>query len=104
MTDPSVQVYRQTVRENPHFVKYLRTVTPELNQMPPGSRPPSAKSAMALNRRAPFPWVFAWTQIRLMLPAWLGTGAAINQVIDQGPERRAGRHVGQRLAVFPDLD
>ncbi len=27
------------------------------------------------------PWVFAWTQIRLMLPAWLGTGAAINQVI-----------------------
>ena len=23
------------------------------------------------------PWVFAWTQIRLMLPAWLGTGDAL---------------------------
>ncbi|HBX04983.1 MAG TPA: hypothetical protein DEG10_01460, partial [Leclercia adecarboxylata] len=30
------------------------------------------------------PWVFAWTQIRLMLPAWLGTGAALNEVVDQG--------------------
>ncbi|PKM21550.1 MAG: phosphoenolpyruvate carboxylase, partial [Gammaproteobacteria bacterium HGW-Gammaproteobacteria-14] len=28
------------------------------------------------------PWVFAWTQIRLMLPAWLGTGHALTAALD----------------------
>ncbi|CAG2157385.1 unnamed protein product [Oppiella nova] len=86
MTDLSVQVYRQTVRENPHFVKYLRTVTPELElqMLPLGSRPAKRKVSGGIESLRAIPWVFAWTQIRLMLPAWLGTGAAINQVIDQG--------------------
>lgn len=86
MTDLSVQVYRQTVRENPHFVKYLRTVTPELElqMLPLGSRPAKRKVTGGIESLRAIPWVFAWTQIRLMLPAWLGTGAAINQVIDQG--------------------
>jgi len=49
MTELSVQVYRQTVRENPHFVKYLRTVTPELElqMLPLGSRPAKRKSPTA---------------------------------------------------------
>ncbi|MFU9045691.1 phosphoenolpyruvate carboxylase [Acinetobacter tibetensis] len=86
MTDLSVQVYRQTVRENPHFVKYLRTVTPELElqMLPLGSRPAKRKVSGGIESLRAIPWVFAWTQIRLMLPAWLGTGAAINQVIEQG--------------------
>ena len=85
MTDLSVQVYRQTVRENPHFVKYLRTVTPELElqMLPLGSRPAKRKVSGGIESLRAIPWVFAWTQIRLMLPAWLGTGAAINQVIAQ---------------------
>ncbi len=83
MTDLSVQVYRQTVRENPHFVKYLRTVTPELElqMLPLGSRPAKRKVSGGIESLRAIAWVFAWTQIRLMLPAWLGTGAAINQVI-----------------------
>ena len=86
MTDLSVQVYRQTVRENPHFVKYLRTVTPELElqMLPLGSRPAKRKVSGGIESLRAIPWVFAWTQIRLMLPAWLGTGAAINQVVQQG--------------------
>ena len=86
MTDLSVQVYRQTVRENPHFVKYLRTVTPELElqMLPLGSRPAKRKVSGGIESLRAIPWVFAWTQIRLMLPAWLGTGAAINQMLDQG--------------------
>ena len=83
MTEHSVQVYRQTVRDNPHFVKYLRTVTPELElqMLPLGSRPAKRKVSGGIESLRAIPWVFAWTQIRLMLPAWLGTGAAINQVI-----------------------
>ncbi|OAL82671.1 phosphoenolpyruvate carboxylase [Acinetobacter sp. SFD] len=86
MTELSVQVYRQTVRENPHFVKYLRTVTPELElqMLPLGSRPAKRKVSGGIESLRAIPWVFAWTQIRLMLPAWLGTGAALNEVLDQG--------------------
>ncbi|MCO8094749.1 phosphoenolpyruvate carboxylase [Acinetobacter lwoffii] len=87
MTELSVQVYRQTVRENPHFVKYLRTVvTPELElqMLPLGSRPAKRKVSGGIESLRAIPWVFAWTQIRLMLPAWLGTGAALNAVLDQG--------------------
>ena len=82
MTDLSVQVYRQTVRENPHFVRYLRTVTPELElqMLPLGSRPAKRKVSGGIESLRAIPWVFAWTQIRLMLPAWLGTGTAISQV------------------------
>ncbi|MDH0032710.1 MULTISPECIES: phosphoenolpyruvate carboxylase [unclassified Acinetobacter] len=85
MTDLSVQVYRQTVRENPHFVSYLRTVTPELElqMLPLGSRPAKRKVSGGIESLRAIPWVFAWTQIRLMLPAWLGTGTAINQVHEQ---------------------
>ena len=86
MTELSVQVYRQTVRENSHFVQYLRTVTPELElqMLPLGSRPAKRKVSGGIESLRAIPWVFAWTQIRLMLPAWLGTGAAINQVIAEG--------------------
>ncbi|OIU87254.1 phosphoenolpyruvate carboxylase [Acinetobacter sp. AR2-3] len=86
MTELSVQVYRQTVRENPYFVKYLRTVTPELElqMLPLGSRPAKRKVSGGIESLRAIPWVFAWTQIRLMLPAWLGTGAALNEVLDQG--------------------
>lgn len=80
-----MRVYRETVRENPHFVQYLRTVTPELElqMLPLGSRPAKRKVSGGIESLRAIPWVFAWTQIRLMLPAWLGTGAAINQVIDE---------------------
>ncbi|WP_173911980.1 phosphoenolpyruvate carboxylase [Acinetobacter sp. Marseille-Q1618] len=99
MTDLSVQVYRQTVRENPHFVKYLRTVTPELElqMLPLGSRPAKRKVTGGIESLRAIPWVFAWTQIRLMLPAWLGTGAAINQVIDQGQKAQ----LDEMLAEWP---
>ncbi|MBF7681957.1 phosphoenolpyruvate carboxylase [Acinetobacter sp. B5B] len=84
MTETSVKLYRQTVRENPHFVEYLRTVTPELElqMLPLGSRPAKRKVSGGIESLRAIPWVFAWTQIRLMLPAWLGTGAALDEVLD----------------------
>ena len=61
MTDLSVQVYRQTVRENPHFVQYLRTVTPELElqMLPLGSRPAKRKVSGGIESLRAIPWVFA---------------------------------------------
>ncbi len=86
MTDISVQVYRKTVREDPYFVQYLRSVTPELElqMLPLGSRPAKRKIGGGIESLRAIPWVFAWTQIRLMLPAWLGTGAALQDMLNQG--------------------
>lgn len=86
MTDISVNAYRRTVRENPYFVQYLRSITPELElqMLPLGSRPAKRKTSGGIESLRAIPWVFAWTQIRLMLPAWLGTGEAIYQMLKEG--------------------
>lgn len=88
MTKISLAVYRETVRATPDFVRYLRTVTPEteLQMLPLGSRPAKRKVDGGIESLRAIPWVFAWTQVRLMLPAWLGTGRALNAVMDSGRE------------------
>lgn len=86
MTAISVQDYRQIVRQNSDFVRYLRTVTPELElqMLPLGSRPARRVQDGGVESLRAIPWVFAWTQIRLMLPAWLGTQAALLKALDDG--------------------
>lgn len=86
MTDISVKAYRKMVRENVDFVKYLSTVTPELElqMLPLGSRPAKRKANGGIKSLRAIPWVFAWTQIRLMLPAWLGTDEALDQMLKEG--------------------
>ncbi|MDO8266688.1 MAG: phosphoenolpyruvate carboxylase [Moraxellaceae bacterium] len=88
MTTVSLAVYRETVRDTPDFVRYLRTVTPEteLQMLPLGSRPAKRKPGGGVESLRAIPWVFAWTQVRLMLPAWLGTGRALNMAVDTGRE------------------
>lgn len=86
MTKISLAVYRETVCDTPDFVRYLRTVTPEteLQMLPLGSRPAKRKSGGGVESLRAIPWVFAWTQVRLMLPAWLGTGRSLNMAMDTG--------------------
>lgn len=80
LTETSVTSYRGVVQEEPELVRYLRTVTPEqeLTRLALGSRPARRKQDSGIASLRAIPWVFAWTQIRLMLPAWLGTGAALH--------------------------
>lgn len=86
MTKVAVGTYRHTVRENPVFIQYLRTVTPELElqMLPLGSRPARRKVSGGIESLRAIPWVFAWTQVRLMLPAWLGTGRALRTALAEG--------------------
>lgn len=83
LTDVSVAGYRGVVQDEPELVRYLRTVTPEteLSRLALGSRPARRKQDAGISSLRAIPWVFAWTQIRLMLPAWLGTGGALEEAL-----------------------
>ncbi len=86
MTQTSLAVYKETVQGEPEFIRYLRTVTPELElqMLPLGSRPARRHMNGGIESLRAIPWVFAWTQVRLMLPAWLGTGRALNNAMLDG--------------------
>lgn len=70
--------YRKTVYEDPRFVEYFRSATPEpeLASLKIGSRPARRAAGGGVETLRAIPWVFAWTQARLILPAWLGMAAA----------------------------
>lgn len=80
-----VKAYRGVVRENPDFVEYFRQSTPEqeLGRLPLGSRPAKRRAGGIESLRA-IPWIFGWTQTRLMLPAWLGWETALNNALARG--------------------
>lgn len=79
--------YRNTVRSHPQFVDYFRQATPEqeLGRLPLGSRPARRRTGGIENLRA-IPWIFAWTQTRMMLPAWLGWETALQKAIARQEE------------------
>ncbi len=83
LTRKSLGSYRKVVRENPDFVGYFRAVTPEqeLGKLALGSRPARRKATGGVESLRAIPWIFAWTQIRLMLPAWLGSDEALAEVL-----------------------
>lgn len=78
--------YRKWVREEPHFVAYFRQATPEqeLAHLPMGSRPARRATGGGIETLRAIPWIFAWSQNRLLLPAWLGAGQALQRAIDAG--------------------
>jgi phosphoenolpyruvate carboxylase len=86
LSDIALVNYRDVIRENPDFVPYFRSVTPEqeLGKLALGSRPAKRKATGGVESLRAIPWIFAWTQIRLMLPAWLGSETALKEFIDQG--------------------
>ena len=89
LADAAYREYRGVVYQTPRFIEYFRTATPEaeLGVMPIGSRParraePGRDDGVESLRA--IPWVFAWTQTRLTLPSWLGTGGALTAALQRG--------------------
>tara|TARA_B100000427_G_scaffold327522_1_gene338480 strand:- start:1007 stop:3694 length:2688 start_codon:yes stop_codon:yes gene_type:complete len=79
MSEISKNSYRKYINQNSEFIKYFKTVTPHkaLGKLSIGSRPSKRKNVDNIKSLRAIPWVFAWTQIRLMLPAWLGIAEAL---------------------------
>jgi phosphoenolpyruvate carboxylase len=79
MAEQSVTSYRAMVREDKDFVPYFRSATPEqeLGKLALGSRPARRKASGGIESLRAIPWIFAWMQIRMMVPAWLGADQAL---------------------------
>ena len=81
----SMRSYRQLVHQDPEFLDYFNVATPEseLGKLNIGSRPARRKPGRDIAHLRAIPWIFAWTQTRLMLPAWLGTGFGLRVISDE---------------------
>ncbi|KAA3625947.1 MAG: phosphoenolpyruvate carboxylase [Proteobacteria bacterium] len=82
----AMEEFRSFVRGEPNFVEYFKHATPEpeLARLKIGSRPARRRKGKGIQYLRAIPWIFAWTQTRMMLPAWLGVGKAIRLVIERG--------------------
>ncbi|VTS18360.1 phosphoenolpyruvate carboxylase [Streptococcus pseudoporcinus] len=81
----SNKVYRDLVFGNPHFYDYFFEASPikEISSLNIGSRPAARKTITDIRGLRAIPWVFSWSQNRVMLPGWYGVGSAFKQFIDQ---------------------
>jgi len=80
--------YRKVVQD-PNFGRYFRAATPEmeLGSLNIGSRPAHRHPDGNIESLRAIPWIFAWTQTRLMLPSWLGIGEALTWAIEHGQKQ-----------------
>ena len=87
------RAYAELVHETPGFVEYFKASTPvsEIGSLNIGSRPTSRKPTSSIADLRAIPWVLAWSQSRVMLPGWYGTGSAFEQWIAAGPESETDR-------------
>ena len=83
--------YRRLVYETPGFVSVFRQMTPlsEIASLNIGSRPSSRTASDRIEDLRAIPWVFSWSQCRVMLPGWFGAGTAFEEWAGNEPERAA---------------
>ncbi len=101
LAETSCQVYRDLIRETPAFIDYFRHATPEheISHLAIGSRPARRKPTLGVDSLRAIPWIFAWTQTRLLLPAWLGAGDALARALDEGRQSEL-QHMYQAWPFF----
>jgi phosphoenolpyruvate carboxylase len=85
IADVSRDTYRELVYQTQGFYEYFRRSTPIdlIERMRIGSRPASRRAGEGVEDLRAIPWVFAWTQTRLMLPGWYGLGSGLAAAVEQ---------------------
>ncbi len=81
-SEAAYRAYRGLVYETAHFEDYFRQSTPllEIADLKIGSRPASRTKSGRIEDLRAIPWVFSWSQARVMLPGWFGFGSATGAV------------------------
>lgn len=87
LSNNAFRAYRNMVYETEGFEQYFweSTVISEIAGLNIGSRPASRKKSTAIEDLRAIPWVFSWSQCRLMLPGWFGFGSAVQQYLQAHP-------------------
>ena len=85
IANESRRAYRKLIYETPGFYDYFRKATPIdlIEQMRIGSRPSSRRNQSGIEDLRAIPWVFSWTQSRLVLPGWYGIGSGLTRAMDE---------------------
>lgn len=88
LSDTAFAAYRGLVYETPGFEDYFwqSTVISEIAELNIGSRPASRKKGTRIEDLRAIPWVFSWSQCRLMLPGWYGFGSAVKAWLATHPD------------------
>jgi phosphoenolpyruvate carboxylase len=101
LSSNAFDAYRALVYGDDRFVTFFRSITPtdEIAKLNVGSRPASRTASNAIEDLRAIPWVFGWTQCRLMIPAWFGVGTAVERFVGTpGPD--ADRHLEVLGAMY----
>lgn len=81
ISSSALQCYRALVHEDADFSPFFRSVTPfsEIGRINIGSRPAARSDSTGIQDLRAIPWVFSWSQCRIILPGWYGFGTAFAQ-------------------------
>jgi phosphoenolpyruvate carboxylase len=79
MARRSSEEYRSLVYDDEGFSEFFHAVTPveDISRLRLGSRPAKRRQSRSIEDFRAIPWVFSWTQARIVLPAWYGLGTAL---------------------------
>ena len=88
VVERSYQIYRDLVFGDERFYDYFFESSPikAISSFNIGSRPAARKTITEIGRLRAIPWVFSWSQSRVMFPGWYGVGSSFKEFIDQDPE------------------
>ncbi len=88
LVETSYQAYRELVFENPAFYDFFFEASPitEISSLNIGSRPAARKTITEISGLRAIPWVFSWSQNRMMLPGWYGVGRAFQTLMAEDNE------------------
>ncbi|HRA46548.1 MAG TPA: phosphoenolpyruvate carboxylase [Thermomicrobiales bacterium] len=97
LAEDSRTAYRTLVYDDPDFIEFFQQATPirEIAELKLGSRPARRTASTRIEDLRAIPWVFSWTQARIVLPGWFGLGTALDKAIGAG-------HLEELQAMYAD--
>jgi phosphoenolpyruvate carboxylase len=101
----SFAFYRKHILDDPGVIAYFEQSTPvgELEHAMIGSRPSRRKASKNIADLRAIPWVFGWTQSRLLVPAWFGVGYALENYMEGSGALKLLQNMAREFPLFIDL-